>query len=120
MKSIYILFGIAGMLTLTQNGICGGLTGTQIGQISVLSGNNLWFKTVGGTAIPTSPSPACAPLTAGQPIQFTIANETTIIGKQQFNMLLMAKTLGLKVDIVGANNCNRYGGTESIDRLTIY
>ena len=64
---------------------------------------------------PRGTTPACA----SQP-HWTIANETSIAGRQQIALLTMAQAAGKRVIVYGTGACARWPDSESIAEIAVW
>lgn len=81
-------------------------------QIRVRATDGLVYIYVNG---PRTTAPGCATDTF-----FSIANETSVAGRQQLAMLTMAQAAGKRVTIYGSGACARWPSAEDIAEVVVW
>jgi len=98
-------------LGMTNVAIAAGNQTGQVVRIFVRQSDHVVLVDITGT--PTN-KPACAPYT-----YWIIKDETSLTGKQQLALLMLAKATGLTVNIAGTGDCTRFPSGEDIDVVIV-
>lgn len=86
-------------------------TSGTVNNLLGLPAYNAYFVYVGGT--PSAGAPPCATQTTGGNPRYAF-DPSTAGGKATIATLIMARSLGITVTIVGAGTCNTWGDTEDL------
>lgn len=96
---------------VTNIAIAAGNQTGQVVRIFVRQTDHVVLVDITGT--PTN-KPACAPYT-----YWIIKDETSVTGKQQLALLMLAKATGQTVNIAGTGDCTRFPSGEDIDVVIV-
>lgn len=91
--------------------VAGGNQTGQVIRIFVRQSDHVVLVDIAGTP---SNRPACAPYT-----YWVIKDETSLTGKQQLALLMLAKATGQTVVISGTGECTRLPSGEDIDVIIV-